>query len=251
MDEIRVTCKTADSLPLESIKEFQGNFKKRAKKEVDQIITSILKFGFSFPFFIWQNNGQNWCLDGHGRILALREMKTRGAGIPDLPVVFVEAENQVEAKQKMLRLNSQYGIIDIERFREFIDGLDMEWGDLTPPSGDLFSFSDILTEEKEHRSLAERFIIPPLSVFRAASGCWQDRKKAWLSLGIQSEKGRDDGMLKNMAALAKKASGANLPSESVFDPVLCEIMYQWFCPLEDRFLILLPEAPFGVSLQEV
>jgi DNA modification methylase len=78
--------------------------------------------------------------------------------------------------------------------------------------------------------LVERFIIPPLSVFRVASGYWQDRKKAWISIGIQSEKGRDDGMLKNMAMLAKKASGSNLPSESIFDPVLCEIMYRWFCP---------------------
>jgi hypothetical protein len=231
---------------LEAIQEFQGNFKKRTRKEIDQIITSILKFGFSFPFFAWENDGHNWCLDGHGRILALREMKKTyyaldEAGqllarkepppdIPELPIVYIEAENEAEAKQKMLRLNSQYGIIDIEGFREFINGLEMDWGDLALPNGELFEFPDIFPDEGEHKSLAERFIIPPLSVFRVASGYWQDRKKAWLSLGIQSEKGRDDGMLKNMAALAKKASGSTLPSESIFDPVLCEIMYRWFCP---------------------
>jgi DNA modification methylase len=243
---IRITCKTADYLPLESIEEFQGNLKKRTKKEIDQIITSILKFGFSFPFFVWHHEGRNGCLDGHGRILALREMekvyyalddagklyvkKEPPPAIPELPVVYIEAENEAEAKQKMLRLNSQYGIIDIEGFREFIDGLEMDWGDLALPNGKLFEFPDIFPDEGEHQSLVERFIIPPLSVFRVASGYWQDRKKAWLSLGIQSEKGRNDGMLKNMAILAKKASGANLPSESIFDPVLCEIMYRWFCP---------------------
>jgi hypothetical protein len=243
---IRITCKVADFLPLESIEEFQGNFKKRTKKEIDQIIISIFKFGFSFPFFVWQNEGHNWCLDGHGRILSLREMKKAyyaldDAGqilvkkepppaLPELPIVYIEAENEAEAKQKMLRLNSQYGIIDIEGFREFIEGLEMEWGDLALPNGELFQFPDIFPEEGKHQSLIERFIIPPLSVFRVASGYWQDRKKAWLSLGIQSEKGRNDGMLKNMAALAKKASGSTLPSESIFDPVLCEIMYRWFCP---------------------
>jgi DNA modification methylase len=82
----------------------------------------------------------------------------------------------------------------------------------------------------------ERFIIPPLSVFRVASGYWQDRKKAWLSLGIQSDKGRDDGMLKNLAALSKKVSGSSLPTESIFDPVLCEIMYRWFCPSGGQIL---------------
>jgi len=43
-------------------------------------------------------------------------------------------------------------------------------------------------------------------------------------------------MLKNMAALAKKASGSTLPSESIFDPVLCEIMYRWFCPAGGQIL---------------
>jgi hypothetical protein len=243
---VRITCKVSDFLPLESIEEFQGNFKKRGKKELDQLITSILKFGFSFPFFIWEHEGHNWCLDGHGRILAVQQMKKayyaldeagqlivkKGTAppIPYLPVVFIEAANEAEAKQKMLRLNSQYGIIDLEGFRDFIDGLDLEWGDLSLPSGEVFQFPDILPDTREHKSLAERFIIPPLSVFRVASGYWQDRKKAWLSLGIQSEKGRNDGMLKNMAMLAKKAKGSTLPSESIFDPVLCEIMYRWFCP---------------------
>jgi hypothetical protein len=249
---IRIACKVSDFLPVESIEEFQGNFKKRNRKEVEKIITSILKFGFSFPFFIWQNEGHNWCLDGHGRILAVREMKKAfysldEAGqvyikkepapeIPELPIVCIDAENEAEAKQKMLRLNSQYGVIDIEGFRDFINGLEMEWGDLSLPNGDIFDFPDFFPEEGKHRSLAERFIIPPLSVFRVASGYWQDRKKAWLSLGIRSEKGRDDGMLKNLAALAKKASGSTLPSESIFDPVLCEIMYRWFCPPNGQIL---------------
>jgi hypothetical protein len=49
---VRIACKISDFLPLEAIEEFQGNFKKRTKKEIGQIITSILKFGFSFPFFV-------------------------------------------------------------------------------------------------------------------------------------------------------------------------------------------------------
>jgi hypothetical protein len=168
-----------------------------------------------------------YALDEAGQLYIKKEAAPE---VPELPIVYIEAENEAEAKQKMLRLNSQYGVIDLEGFREFIDGLEMEWGDLALPNGELFEFPDIFPDDGEHQSLAERFIIPPLSVFRVASGYWQDRKKAWLSLGIQSEKGRDDGMLKNMAMLAKKASGSTLPSESIFDPVLCEIMYRWFCP---------------------
>ncbi len=39
-------------------------------------------------------------------------------------------------------------------------------------------------------SLVERFVVPPFSVLDARKGYWQDRKRAWLSLGIQSELGR-------------------------------------------------------------
>lgn len=49
-------------------------------------------------------------------------------------------------------------------------------GDATPP-----------------KSLAERFGVPPFSVLDARQGYCQDRKRAWLALGIQSELGRGGG----------------------------------------------------------
>src|SRR3990167_5788737 len=38
--------------------------------------------------------------------------------------------------------------------------------------------------------LAKTFLLPPFSVFNAREGWWQDRKRAWISLGIKSELGR-------------------------------------------------------------
>lgn len=43
--------------------------------------------------------------------------------------------------------------------------------------------------------LAERFIVPPFSVLDARQGYWQDRKAAWLALGIRSEVGRGENLL--------------------------------------------------------
>ena len=40
--------------------------------------------------------------------------------------------------------------------------------------------------------LGGRFLLPPFSVLSARDGWWQDRKRAWLSLGIQSELGRGE-----------------------------------------------------------
>ena len=45
-------------------------------------------------------------------------------------------------------------------------------------------------EEAPRATLAERFIVPPFSVLDARQGYWQERKRAWLALGIQSELGR-------------------------------------------------------------
>ena len=124
--KINIACKGADILPLDAIEEFQGNLKKRSKKDIDKIIRSIVEYGFSFPFYVWNGTGHNYCLDGHGRILALAEMRKRGTDLPMFPVVYVDAENEEEAKQKLLRLNSSYGDITQSGFEEFTQGLKIE-----------------------------------------------------------------------------------------------------------------------------
>ena len=41
-------------------------------------------------------------------------------------------------------------------------------------------------------TLSDRFIVPPFSVLDARQGYWQERKRAWLGYGIQSELGRGE-----------------------------------------------------------
>jgi hypothetical protein len=45
------------------------------------------------------------------------------------------------------------------------------------------------------KTLAERFGVVPFSVLIAREGWWQDRKRAWIALGIQSELGRGENLL--------------------------------------------------------
>lgn len=76
--------------------------------------------------------------------------------------------------------------------------------------------------------LQEKYIVPPLSVLDTKQGYWQKRKKEWKSIGLQSEVGRDDNLLGGgMQQLAQKR-GINLSGTSIFDPVLCEVIYNWF-----------------------
>jgi hypothetical protein len=45
-------------------------------------------------------------------------------------------------------------------------------------------------------NLADRFFVAPFSVLNAREGWWQERKRGWLKLGIQSELGRGENLLK-------------------------------------------------------
>lgn len=69
----------------------------------------------------------------------------------------------------------------------------------------------------------EKFTFPPFSILDAKQGEWQDRKDAWKMTGIRSEETREN---------VTKYSGVTSLGEkdvSIFDPVLCELIYRWFC----------------------
>lgn len=95
------------------------------------------------------------------------------------------------------------------------------------PSTDLFG------NTVEHKTiLRDRFIEPPFTVLNANGGEWGKRKQAWGRLGIKSELGRDGFETYNSALGAGEKYGGRkaLSSISIFDPVLCELMYRWYCP---------------------
>lgn len=93
-----------------------------------------------------------------------------------------------------------------------------------------FGFEDITGEEKTDTEpkgkLTDEFLIPPLSVLDTKQGYWQDRKKMWKSLGIKSDVGRDAECLQT--SIGDKYGRAEQTGISIFDPVLCEVMYKWY-----------------------
>ena len=98
----------------------------------------------------------------------------------------------------------------------------------------------------EPNTLKNKYIIPPFSIFDTASGDWQNRKNKWKSLGIESEVGREnsnsnqrmtpDGKMiglksKKTSTIRLETTGNDItknPYISIFDPVLCEVIYNWF-----------------------
>lgn len=169
---------------------------------------------------------------------------------------------------RMSQLNEQKASIAVERLKEV--GGDQKlagfgYATINPVSSDSGSGSGAPSKK-----LSERFLVPPFSVLDARQGYWKERKDAWLALGIRSEIGRGANLLgmsqtvlepdpEKRKALTgvpsnkemipgyydKKASGMSdeeivaehlssgsplTSGTSIFDPVLCELAYRWFCP---------------------
>lgn len=132
----------------------------------------------------------------------------------------------------------------------------------------------------ETGSLSSEFIIPPFTVFDGRQGYWNKRKRDWINLGIRGDLGRggideqgEDNQfgraysrdimregaysrdmplppINKVGVLHKSPTGTEgnyiggdawvSAGTSVFDPVLTEICYRWFCPKGGSIL-----DPFG------
>ena len=126
MQEIEIKCKGADSLSIDTIKDFQGKLKRISRDNLERLKVSILKNGFVAPIFVWRNEGQCMALDGHQRIKALLSMRDEGYNIPLLPIAYIEANNEEDARQKLLAITSQYGEFDIDELNSWVNNLDAE-----------------------------------------------------------------------------------------------------------------------------
>ena len=111
-------------------------------------------------------------------------------------------------------------------------------------------------QEREIRQLKDDFIMPPMSVLDTTKGLWQQRRNFWLEkTQIRSFFGRDENITFSVTAqgssfyemknqlrdelkrepttdeVVKAINDAGIwmfAGTSVFDPVLCELMYRWY-----------------------
>jgi len=65
---------------------------------------SILKHGFSMPFFVWQDGNDIYTVDGHTRVEVLSNLEN----VPEqLPATFINAKNRKEAIEILLEVFNQ------------------------------------------------------------------------------------------------------------------------------------------------
>jgi len=249
-----------EHIELATVIPFAKNSRIHNDAQVAQIAASIREFGFTNPVLIDEANG---IIAGHGRVLAARKLKL--TEVPCIRLVhltdaqkraYVIADNKLALNagwdEDLLALE----IKDLQGMDFDLDLLGFDTGELD----ELLFGDEQLTEGQANGSgkLSDKFLIAPFSVLNAREGWWQERKRAWIAMGIESEKGRGDnllqfsetaklqsvrqrrrsaqigGMNKKNAKIGKtfgaEGNASDQTGTSIFDPVLCELSYRWFSP---------------------
>lgn len=126
--KIEINCTGAATIKLKDLVPLQGNLKRLAPEKHRKLKRELLsRHGFSFPFLVWKNKGKFFILDGHQRDVVLRNLEKQGYEIPPLPVSFVDAADEKEAREKILAVSSQFGDMSKNSVAEFLklSGIDI------------------------------------------------------------------------------------------------------------------------------
>ena len=180
---------------VEDLVPYALNSRTHSDEQVAQLAASIREFGFTNPILIDEANN---LIAGHGRVLAARK-----AQMENIPAVIVTGLDDRRRRalviaDNKLALNAGW---DEEAMRVELEDLAGDFGELMGFSQDelvallggedLEELSEGDSSEKKD-TLADKFGIPPFSVLNAREGWWQNRKRAWLAIGIKSELGRGE-----------------------------------------------------------
>lgn len=127
--KIKINCECQHSLTVEQLQAFQGKLKSIDSESFDKLKASIVKYGFSFPIFVWNDQ----ILDGHQRLAAVKKLMEDGYTLKAdlLPVVPIQAKDRKEAAEKLLLINSRYAKIEQEGFDFFVEDFDLDIADLS------------------------------------------------------------------------------------------------------------------------
>ena len=214
---------------IEDLRAYDRNARTHSADQVDQIVASIEEFGWTNPALVDCAAG-NLIVAGHGRRLAALKIYERGDRIrlfdgreipfgmiptidcsgwsDDQRRAYVLADNQLAA-------NAGW---DMDLLRAELADLNSAGFDLGLTGFSADRLDAIMIDPAEARageadaarlSLKEKFGVVPFSVLRASEGWWQDRKRAWLALGIESEIGRGDNALGFSAAMLEASNGGD------------------------------------------
>jgi ParB-like chromosome segregation protein Spo0J len=180
-----------ETWPVDRLIPYIRNARTHSDEQVAQIAASIAEFGFVNPVLI---GADDVVIAGHGRLLAAKRL-----GMAEVPVIVLGHLTEAQRRALVIADNriAENAGWDQELLRAELTALrDDEFdfdllGFAEAELGNLLDAIDVDPSDAQHQAetapgeqhapsltLAERFGVPPFSVFNAREGWWQDRKRA-------------------------------------------------------------------------
>lgn len=199
-----------EKVKLDQLSETKNNPRQISKKDFAILKKSLTEFPEMQEIREIVVDENYTILGGHQRVKAML-----ANGQKEATVKVVEGLSEEQKRQFVIKDNISNGEWDMDILaNEWDDEPLDEWG-LNIPAPDI----------GEAGSLGRDFIMSPFSVLDTRTKVWQNRKKIWSNL-FQSEKGRKEDLA--FGGGLGERYGGGVSDTSIFDPVLCELMYRWF-----------------------
>ncbi len=254
-----------EELPISRIQLIENNPRQITDESLNRLVSEIEKdpeFLIQRPPLVNCISGKYFCYAGSQRIKA---QKLRGQ---EHIRCFIEDDVPKEVQDRRMVLdNTHHGIWDFQILQDSFQFTIEELKDMNLPE-----IEDFLIDSNEEakakqtaakNALSEAFGVPPFSIIDTRQKYWQERKRNWTDLGINSQESREQVELmakssqntevynlrnRMRSALgrepdwdevidkAKKKGLKVFEGASIFDPVLCEILYKWFAPDNGKVL---------------
>lgn len=185
---------------IERVTPYARNPRKN-EEAVAVVAASLQEFGWQQPLVV---DADGVLLVGHTRLKAAQRL-----GWAEVPVQVARdlTPQQAKAYRIMDNRSGERAEWDMDLLALELEDLRLDDFDLDLTGFEAGALEELLdaaagegedeppADRKPPGSLSDRFGIPPFSVLNAREGWWQDRKRAWLALGIRSEVGRGENLL--------------------------------------------------------
>ena len=199
---------------INNLKADHKNARKRTNRSAELIKESLQRYGAARSIVIDEDNR---ILAGNGTVEG-----AKAAGIQNVRIIESEGDEIIAIRRKGLTEDEKVGLAladnrtadlsdwDREMLHRLSQDHDLEpWFNADDLSGlaepETFEDFDQALEDSEDETdgsapspgtkLSDRFGIAPFTILNAREGWWQERKRQWIALGIQSEVGRKGNLL--------------------------------------------------------
>jgi len=205
-----------DTVDPKSINKNKHNWRVHPVSQQNGLKNVLNEVGYVQSIIVNKRTGN--LVDGHLRVeMALNE------GIKKIPVSYIDVSEK-EEKLILATIDPLAAMAEFDNamLKEIVSSINDEYGDVLD-SIDLPVIDSVMGDLKDRYDddiinnghLRNKYGVPPFTVLDARKHDWQERKIHWRKRGVLSHKGRDDDLLDAIGT-------------SVFDPVLCELIYLWF-----------------------